>query len=114
MGFDFSTFMHSSLSCAGSEIVTSVVQRFLADTVAHIGIAGILTAFVLFRGWPVWLFWFGLGLIVTKELAFDLPNANWAALVVFDSVWDVLSWFLGFFVHWWMLMGRDPARGAPQ
>lgn len=101
MGADFASLLHSSLSCAGTETVTSVTMRFVADTLAHIGIAGIVTSFILLRGWRVGWFWLALALIISKELLFDLPNSGWAPLVLFDSVWDVLSWWVGFFAQWW-------------
>lgn len=104
-GFD--AFLHSSLSCAGADVISSSIQRFAADTVAHIGIAGILTAFILYRGWPIGLFWAGLAAIVAKEIAFDLPNAGFAPIVLFDSAWDVTSWFLGFFAHWWLFLNAS-------
>lgn len=101
MGGDFSTLLHSSLSCAGADQVRSVLMYFAADTLAHIGIAGIVSSLILLRGWWLGLFWVGLALIISKELLFDLPNAAWAGLVWFDSAWDLASWFAGFFVQWW-------------
>ena len=100
------SLLHSSLSCAGSEIISSRLQGFAADTVAHVGLAGILTSLILYRDWPIWLFWVGLTAIIAKEFAFDLPNANWSPLVMFDSAWDLLSWFVGFFAQWVLLAGR--------
>lgn len=100
---EFSTLFHSSLSCAGSEVTHSMLMAFFADTLAHIGIAGIVSSFIIIRNWPLWLFWLGLALICAKELAFDLPNASFAPAVIFDSAWDVLSWFVGFFAQWFAL-----------
>ena len=58
---EVAAFFHSSLSCAGSDVIASRLQGFVADTVAHIGIAGILTSLVIFRDWPIlailgWIF----------------------------------------------------------
>lgn len=106
---EFGALLHSSLSCAGTEVISSRLQGFAADTVAHIGLAGIVTSLIVYRDWPIWVFWAGLGLIIGKELAFDLPNSNWDALVMFDSAWDLVSWFLGFFAQWALLMGRGRA-----
>lgn len=109
MGSDFATLFHSSLSCAGAEIVTSRLMYFAADTLAHVGIAAIVSCFVLLRDWSrAWL-WAGLVLIVVKELSADLPNADWSALVWVDSVWDLASWWAGFLFVWWALMA--PRRG---
>jgi hypothetical protein len=102
---DFGTLLHSSLSCAGTEVISSRLMVFAADTLAHVGIAGILTSLIIFRGWAFWWFWVGVGLILTKEVFFDLPNAGWSGLVVFDSVWDLASWFVGFFAQW-VVMAR--------
>lgn len=107
---EFGTLLHSSLSCSGEALVISQLMIFAGDTLAHIGIAGILTSLVLFRGWPYWLFWLGLALICLKELLFDLPNGQWEALVVFDSAWDVLSWFVGFFAQWVAIAGAGRMR----
>lgn len=97
---DITAFLHSSLSCAGADVISTKVQGFLADTAAHVGLASMVTVFVVLRGWPLAVFWAGAALIVFKELAFDLPNAGWAGLVVFDSAFDLLSWFVGFFATW--------------
>ena len=103
---EVAAFFHSSLSCSGADVISSRFQGFVADTVAHIGIAGILTSLIIYRDWPIWLFWAGLLAILSKELAFDLPNAGWTGLVMFDSLWDLASWFLGFFAQWVVLTGR--------
>ena len=103
---EVAAFFHSSLSCSGADVISSRFQGFVADTVAHIGIAGILTSLVIFRDWPIRLFWAGFLAIIAKELAFDLPNAGWTGLVMFDSAWDLASWFLGFFAQWVLLTGR--------
>lgn len=102
-GADFTSLLHSSLSCGGADVVQSKVMQWAADSLAHVGIAAIVTSLVVLRGWPLWLFWAGLALIVLKEAFFDLPNAEWAGLVVADSAWDVLCWWVGFFAQWWAL-----------
>ncbi len=107
---DFGTLFHSSLSCAGDDIVTSRFMYFWADTFAHVGLATIISAFVLLRDWSLAWLWFGFALIVFKELAADLPNSGWSVVVLLDSIWDLASWFVGFFALWWALAA--PKDGA--
>ena len=103
---ELDTLLHSSLSCAGVDVIRSNWVGFISDTLAHIGIVSPLTLVVVLREWPVWLFWICAALIVGKEFAFDMPNGGWAPLVIFDSVWDFATWFLGFFVTWGVLMAE--------
>ena len=91
------------------DIIASNWTYFVADTLAHVGIAGIVTSFVILRDWTRSLFWGGLALILAKEGFFDLPNGDWMPLVWFDSVWDVFSWWAGFAFQWWALMA--PRKG---
>ncbi|PYG33103.1 hypothetical protein C8N36_10298 [Pelagimonas varians] len=107
---EFATLFHSSLSCAGDEIVTSRFMYFWAVTFAHVGLATIVSAFVLLRDWSVAWLWAGFALIVVKELGADLPNAGWSTLVWFDSLWDLASWFVGFFALWWAMMADRAVR----
>lgn len=107
---EFATLFHSSLSCAGDDIVTSRFMYFWADTFAHVGLATLVSAFVLLRDWSVAWLWAGFALIVAKELGADLPNAGWSTLVWFDSLWDLASWFVGFFALWWAMMADRAVR----
>ena len=107
---DFGSLFHSSLSCAGADIVTSRFMYFWADSFAHVGLASIISAFVLLRDWSIAWLWAGFVLIVVKELAADLPNAGWTLAVWLDSLWDLLCWFGGFFALWWALAA--PKGGA--
>lgn len=100
----FETLLHSGLANAGCEVARDVVLYWLADTFAHVGIASILSLFVLLRGWSLAWLWGGLALIVGKELGFDLPNDDWQVLSWLDSGWDLLSYLVGFFCVWWAVM----------
>ena len=108
---DFASLLHSSLSCGGADVVQSKVQHFLADSFAHVGIASLVTVLVVVRGWSFRWFWVGLALILIKEFAFDMPNADWAGIVIADSIWDVSNWWLGFFIMWFALMKPVEGRG---
>lgn len=102
----FGTLLHSGLAQAGCEAVRDVTLYWLADSLAHVGIAGIVSSLVILRDWAVAWLWAGLALIVVKELAFDLPNAGWSGLVWLDSGWDVTCWLTGFLLQWWAIMDR--------
>jgi hypothetical protein len=106
MGQEFGSLLHSSLSCAGQEIVTAQLMRFGADTLAHVAMGMIGAVFVLVRGFDVRWLWAGFGLIVAKEFLGDMPNGEWALLVVLDTVWDLMSYLAGFFILWWGLMAE--------
>lgn len=104
MGQEFSSLLHSSLSCAGQEVVTGQVMRFIADTMAH-GLLGVIAGvLVLLRDFDIRWAWAGLALIAAKELVFDMPNGGWSALVVFDSIWDLGTYVVAFVWMWWALM----------
>jgi hypothetical protein len=107
---DFAAMLHSSLSCAGTEVISTRLQTAGADFLAHVGIASVSTILVIMCGWPVWLLQVGLGLVVAKELMFDMPNGGWGALVVIDSFFDVVSWLAGFLFVWWAFM--RPVQGG--
>ena len=78
----------SSLSCECEKF--SPFMIWLGDTAAHVGIAGIVTAFILCCGWSRKLFWFGVTFIGAKELGFDLPRSGWAWQIWMDSIWDMI------------------------
>ena len=97
-------FLHSTLSDSGAALVCHWFQQMVADTAGHIGAAILITTLIMWRDWSRLWFWGGLGVIVAKELAFDLPNANWSNAVWIDSIWDIFSWFAGFAFQFWALM----------
>lgn len=111
MGQEFGSLLHSSLSCAGQEIVTGQVMRFAADTLAHVAMGMIGALLVLLRGFDLRWLWAGFALIVAKELFGDMPNGAWALPVVIDTVWDLACYPAGFVVVWWCLMA-DRKREA--
>ena len=49
---------------------------------------------------------------VVKELAFDLPNGAWAALVWLDSAGDILAGFAGWQLGQWLQSRRGITRTA--
>lgn len=112
MGQEFTSLLHSSLSCAGQEVVTGQIMRFAADTLAHGAMGLVAAVMVLLRGYDVRWAQGALALIVVKEFAFDMPNGDWSALVVADSVWDVASYLVAFLYLWWALMASREASDA--
>ena len=98
---EIGAFFHSSLSCAGAEIVQGRLQSFLADTFGHFGLAVLLVTLVVIKGWPRAWFWGALGLLVLKE-GIDI-SADQTALVIADSAWDVLTYGVGAAVALWAL-----------
>jgi len=94
---DLASLTHSSLTCGGQNVIW---LQWVADSLAHIGIAGIAASLMVFkgagRGW-----FFGLLVVaIGKELMFDLPNAGWSTIVWWDSAWDILCWVLGWSFQW--------------
>lgn len=106
MGQEFGSLLHSSLSCAGQEVVTGQLMRFAADTLAHCALGFVAAVLVLLRDWDVRWAQGALGLVVVKELAFDMPNGGWSPLVMLDSAWDVASYLVAFLYLWWALMAE--------
>ncbi len=84
----------------------SVIQSFLANTLAHyaIGMTAGLAMFLLEKP-IVWLL-LPLALIVLKEIFFDVPNSWGEPLVIADSIWDVFCYLFGFAVQFWAVMAE--------
>lgn len=107
-GQEFGSLFHSDLSGAGAAVVCSRWTQWATVSVAHYGIGISIGSFVLLRDRSVAWFWAFLAIIAVKEVAFDIPNSGYAAIVVADSLWDLICYCVGFFALWVMMM-VDPA-----
>lgn len=108
---EFNSLLHSDLSCAGTEAAAGVLVWFATISLAHVGLGLGISAFVLLRGLSVRWLWGGLGLIVAKELAFDIPNGGFALLVIADSFWDLACYLIGFFTLWGLMLNTEGQGG---
>jgi hypothetical protein len=106
---EFNALVQSDLSCAGAEAAAGVVTWFATVSLAHFGIGIAVSAFVLFRGYSVAWLWAGMAGILMKEVAGDIPNSGFSALVIVDSVWDLLCYLVGFFVQWGLMASDEEA-----
>lgn len=110
---DFGSLLHSDLSSAGAAVVCGRWAQWVTVSVAHFGIGITIGSVILLRDRSIAWFWAFLVMIIVKEIAFDIPNSGYAAIVVVDSVWDLICYSIGFFALWTMMMtGRD-GRGSP-
>lgn len=104
IGQEFGALLHSDLSCAGAEAVSGALGWWLTVSLAHFGIGVAVSSFVLFRRLSVGWLWAGTAGILLKEIAGDIPNSGFQAIVILDSLWDLACYLVGFFVLWGLMM----------
>jgi hypothetical protein len=68
---------------------------------AVVACAHILLGIGLSLTWR-WAAWVGLALLLAKELAFDLPGADWATVVILDSLADFVAVLAGLALGRWI------------
>ncbi|MFW2541513.1 hypothetical protein ACN2XU_02645 [Primorskyibacter sp. 2E107] len=107
---EIGAFFHSSLSCAGAEIVSSRLQSMAADTAGHFGLAVVLAAVVFGKGWPRAWVWVPFALLCLKEGADYLREPGLA--VALDCVWDVATYLAGIGAGIWAMSGANVRRGG--
>lgn len=103
---EFAALVNSDLSCAGAEAVSGAVTWWMTVSLAHFGIGIAVSSFVLFRGLSHGWLWLGIVAILLKEVAGDIPNSGFQAIVILDSLWDLACYLIGFFVLWGLMMSE--------
>lgn len=108
-------FVTSDVSDAACGMLVGRVQGFLSNSLAHFAIGTVLA--VLHFNLRVSLRFIAavVGLVVIKEIFFDIPGSGFAPVVVVDSLWDLLCYWLGAVLVWWAIMGGpgpDAASGG--
>ncbi|WP_300067793.1 hypothetical protein [uncultured Ruegeria sp.] len=106
VGREFTALFHSDLSCAGAEAASGAVTWWLTVSLAHFGIGIAVSSFVLFRGLSHGWLWLGIVGILLKEVAGDIPNSGFQAIVIMDSLWDLACYLIGFFVLWGLMISE--------
>lgn len=107
---ELGAFFHSTLSCAGADVVSSKLQSMAADTIGHVAMGVLAASLVFGKGWSRWWVWGPLLALLCKEIGDFARDPTFAVAV--DCVWDGFSYLAGIAAGIWAASGASINRGS--